>query len=384
MTASLWLVTEDAGFPAPAAVLPVGATALVIAAGTFAERGRQQRFLLPLTNPVAGYVGDISYSLYLWHFPVAILGVLALGDDPLVLAGLAVVMLLLAVHSYHLVEQPLRSATWRLPRRAPRQARTPRQGRTPRLRTAYTGVFLLALAAAPAMPSLLLSDDGVRTLSAADVAAIDRETHAEYTPAVADLQTEIRVALAAGAWPELDPPIEEAMNEREVPGRLMPCGEIDVVDVPTCTFGELDRAAGGQNIVVVGDSIAVNYVPLVLGALPEGWSVTSLGGFGCAFSDLVSQHPDPAIVAGCEERNDDVVAAVQDLRPDVLVVADMYAPAPRSAGAAPSPRSSGPPAPAPGSPTSPTPSGARSCSRRRRPTSTSTSATTCSPRPSTA
>ncbi|GAB3083229.1 SGNH hydrolase domain-containing protein [Nocardioides zeae] len=347
MTASLWLVTEDAGFPAPAAALPVAATALVIAAGTFAERGRQQRFLLPLTNPVAGYVGDISYSLYLWHFPVAILGVVVLGDAPVVLAGLGVVMLLLAVHSYHLVEEPLRSATWRLPRRTPRDEPTrdqtnpdepnpdeptrdePGRGqrpRAPRVRAAYTGVFLLALAAAPVMPSLLLSDNGVRTLSDADVAAIDAETHAAYTPAVADLQTEIRVALAAGAWPELDPPIEEAMAGREVPSSVMPCGDIDTVDVAGCTFGELDRAAGGQSIAVVGDSIAVNYVPLLAGALPEGWSLTSLGAYGCPFTDLLSEHPDAAIVDGCEQRKADVVDAVTELRPDVLVVADMYAP----------------------------------------------------------
>jgi peptidoglycan/LPS O-acetylase OafA/YrhL len=323
MTASLWLVTEDAGFPAPAAALPVVATALVIAAGTFTERGRQQRFLLPLTNPVAGYVGDISYSLYLWHFPVAILGVVVLGDSPVVLAGLGVVMLVLAAHSYHLVEQPLRSATWRLPRRTPRPARAGRKGL---LRPAYTGVFLLALAAAPVMPSLVLADNGVRTLSDADVAAIDAETHAEYTPAVADLQTDIRVALAAGAWPELDPPIEEAMAAREVPSSVMPCGDIDGVDVAGCTFGELDRAAGGQSIAVVGDSIAVNYVPLLAGALPEGWSLTSLGAYGCPFTDLLSEHPDAAIVDGCEQRKADVVAAVEELRPDVLVVADMYAP----------------------------------------------------------
>ncbi|MDR6174428.1 peptidoglycan/LPS O-acetylase OafA/YrhL [Nocardioides zeae] len=323
MTASLWLVTEDAGFPAPAAALPVGATALVIAAGTFAERGRQQRFLLPLTNRVAGYVGDISYSLYLWHFPVAILGVVVLGDSPLVLAGLGVVMLVLAVHSYHLVEEPLRSATWRLPRRTSREAGAGRRGT---LRAAYTGVFLLALAAAPLMPSLVLADNGVRTLSDADVAAIDAETHAEYTPAVADLQTEIRVALAAGAWPELDPPIEEAMAGREVPSSVMPCGDIDGVDVAACTFGELDRAAGGQSIAVVGDSIAVNYVPLLVGALPEGWSLTSLGAYGCPFTDLLSEHPDAAIVDGCEQRKADVVDAVEELRPDVLVVADMYAP----------------------------------------------------------
>ena len=55
-------------FPAPWAVLPVVATALVLAAGI----GGEQRFLVPLTNRVSGCLGNISYSLYLWHFPVII------------------------------------------------------------------------------------------------------------------------------------------------------------------------------------------------------------------------------------------------------------------------------------------------------------------------
>ena len=38
-----------------------------------AGAGLTSRSLLPLTNPVSQYVGKISYSLYLWHFPVVVL-----------------------------------------------------------------------------------------------------------------------------------------------------------------------------------------------------------------------------------------------------------------------------------------------------------------------
>lgn len=63
--AALFVVSPERAFPAPWAALPVLATALVVAAGT----GVRQQRLAPLTNPVSQYLGDISYSLYLWHFP---------------------------------------------------------------------------------------------------------------------------------------------------------------------------------------------------------------------------------------------------------------------------------------------------------------------------
>lgn len=75
---SVFLITSDAPFPAPWAALPVLATAAVIIAGT----GDESQAPWLLTNTVAGYLGNISYSLYLWHFPAIILCAAALGTDP--------------------------------------------------------------------------------------------------------------------------------------------------------------------------------------------------------------------------------------------------------------------------------------------------------------
>lgn len=67
MAASLFVITPASVWPAPTALLPVLSTATVIAASTGVEAERNWI----LTNPVAGYLGDISYSLYLWHFPLS-------------------------------------------------------------------------------------------------------------------------------------------------------------------------------------------------------------------------------------------------------------------------------------------------------------------------
>ena len=104
VVAAAFVVTESSAFPAPAALLPVLGAAAVIAAGIAGP----QPWLLPLVNLAARYVGDISYSVYLWHFPVVVLLPAYLPDGgigfKLVATGLTLV---LSVFSYHMVEDPV-------------------------------------------------------------------------------------------------------------------------------------------------------------------------------------------------------------------------------------------------------------------------------------
>ena len=106
VVASFFLVDGGATpFPGPGAALPVAATAVLIAGGV---GGGRQGHLSPITNPVTVFLGDLSYSLYLWHFPVIVFFAVLLptpgtSTTVIVLATIAA----LAVVSYFLVEQPL-------------------------------------------------------------------------------------------------------------------------------------------------------------------------------------------------------------------------------------------------------------------------------------
>ncbi|MDF2492805.1 MAG: acyltransferase [Microbacterium sp.] len=109
----LWsfaVIESDSAFPAPWALLPVAATALVIAGGVGGDP--RARHLFPLTNPVGVVIGDMSYSIYLWHFPVIVFAAVLLPADapavPLVLGSIA----LLSLASYLIVEQPLHRSPW--------------------------------------------------------------------------------------------------------------------------------------------------------------------------------------------------------------------------------------------------------------------------------
>jgi peptidoglycan/LPS O-acetylase OafA/YrhL len=107
--ASTVLYSDATVFPGVAAVLPVVGAALVIYGGTSADgngHGSQRR-----TGPMV-WLGDISYSWYLWHWPVIVFaGALwpAGGSFPLIVAAAA--SLLPAWLSYRIVEQPFRATT---------------------------------------------------------------------------------------------------------------------------------------------------------------------------------------------------------------------------------------------------------------------------------
>jgi peptidoglycan/LPS O-acetylase OafA/YrhL len=101
------IFTTETPFPGLAAVLPAGGAALVIAAGLSDQSARVLRVLS--LAPVR-WVGRISYSLYLWHWPLIVLPAEGL-QVPLPLpvkVGLALATFPVAAASYHWIEQPIR------------------------------------------------------------------------------------------------------------------------------------------------------------------------------------------------------------------------------------------------------------------------------------
>lgn len=92
-------------------VVVCAATVALIAGLTLAPRAGLVRWLL--SGRVAVNLGKISYSLYLWHWPViAVLTPESIGVSGLTLAALRVsVALILSVLSYHIVEKPIRNGS---------------------------------------------------------------------------------------------------------------------------------------------------------------------------------------------------------------------------------------------------------------------------------
>lgn len=101
-------------FPFPWAIVPVAGAAFCIVAvvrGAHLRSGLRRVF----ENRPSVYIGKISYSLYLWHWPVYVLFRWTVGLESPVNAGMAIgLVALLATASYHWVEVPLRRGLPRL------------------------------------------------------------------------------------------------------------------------------------------------------------------------------------------------------------------------------------------------------------------------------
>lgn len=116
LLALAFAIGAKAQFPVPGALPAVAGVALVI----FGLHGRRPRsapaFLL--TRPAMLWLGALSYSLYLWHWPVFVMFRWTVGFAAPAhkLAALALAVAC-AVSSFYLVERPLRRAAFLQPAR---------------------------------------------------------------------------------------------------------------------------------------------------------------------------------------------------------------------------------------------------------------------------
>ena len=106
IAAPLFLLNSNSPFPGPAALPSVLGTALLIAT----ENSWINRRLFSLAPVV--FIGRVSYSWYLWHWPLLTFLRILYGEPLPLSYGLAaaVVSLLLAIATYYFVEQPFRAS----------------------------------------------------------------------------------------------------------------------------------------------------------------------------------------------------------------------------------------------------------------------------------
>ncbi|MEV2240717.1 acyltransferase family protein [Micromonospora sp. NPDC049891] len=301
LSVSVFAINAQTPFPVPGAFLAVISTSLVIAGGVGG-----QRLMAPLTNRAVRYVGDVSYSLYLWHFPLLILIGAALPGS-----GQATVVLtlggtvLLSVLSFHLVENPIRRSSW-LERQPPGDRRH-RSGTALALR----GAGLAALAATIAV-----------------VATVTARSPSSQAPAGAwtvtsrsELAAQVRTALDAKDWPVLTPSLGELGAASFASGDGRGCRPA-VADGNECT---VPTPRPPRLAVVVGDSIGTAWLPLVRSTLePAGWVVQDLTFAGCPFlaSDTVS--PIEKITRSCPGHRRTVRAVIENRKPDLVIVSNAY------------------------------------------------------------
>jgi peptidoglycan/LPS O-acetylase OafA/YrhL len=107
-TALAWCIvtfSERTQHPGPPTLVPVLATALLIAACADSTSPQARLFG---SGPLH-WVGDRSYSWYLWHWPVIVFVATAVSPNRWALLTASLASIVLAMASYRWVEQPMRS-----------------------------------------------------------------------------------------------------------------------------------------------------------------------------------------------------------------------------------------------------------------------------------
>ena len=111
-----WLIDGVKQFPGPWALVPVGATVLMILAAANRQADPRTRDKMPLPNRVLALgplvtLGAMAYSLYLWHWPLLIFWLALTGHSHanfLEGAGILLLSGVLAYLTMRFVEEPLR------------------------------------------------------------------------------------------------------------------------------------------------------------------------------------------------------------------------------------------------------------------------------------
>jgi peptidoglycan/LPS O-acetylase OafA/YrhL len=281
-------------YPGLYALLPVLGAAAVVAGGN--------RVLgaVPLTA-----VGRLSYGWYLWHWPVLIIGTVALGIAGTTAQKLALALaaLGLAWLSMHLVENPIRYS--RVLRSRPRYGLA--------LGAALcTGVVLASLGSYAARPAisqgaaageLRLSPDRPDQLAAAIRAGA----------ALTELPANLRPSLAAAA---ADSPRVYADGCHAKPPTVRPASP--------CAYGDL---GADRTVVLFGDSHAAQWFPaLVRIALDRHWRLVSLTKSGCTAADATIWNDVlQRAYTECDAWRRTAIARIDGLRPALIVVSSTYA-----------------------------------------------------------
>lgn len=217
-------------YPGFAALLPVGATCVVIAAGAAAPP-RGAEFVLGTRVGVMG--GDLSYSLYLWHFPILVIAAEAVttplsGEARALLVGVALVA---SIASRRLVEDPLRHST--------RLSSSPRA-------SLGLGAGLIALSML-VCTTLVVTTGHVAASSASGVARTTSLSRLR-TQVAAGVRTKVVPTQVA---PPLGPP-PPSLSGPLVPDRCW-IDDAKQSSIDPCSFGALHSS---RTVLLLGDSTA--------------------------------------------------------------------------------------------------------------------------------
>ena len=314
----LWACTRLSAttvYPGVAALLPVLGAALVIGVGCAAPPRGCGRVLA--ASPMRA-IGRVSYSWYLWHWPVLVLAPVLLGH-PLGLAARLTATLLsggLAVLTLRFIENPLRFA--------PRLRTSPLRslalgGATSAVAVCVGVVVLLAWVPIPVGRGAPAAPLTIDTAPLPADSTIDA-----YDTAIQQAFAQVRATVAASAKlkavpSNLDPPLANAAAELKAMGGDSCVRNTFQIGQPECATGD---AASTTVVALVGDSHAGMWSPAFQQiAGQRHWRLETLAKGACPLMDLPMINPLlHRDYTECEQWRDEILARLRTEDPRLIVL----------------------------------------------------------------
>lgn len=317
-----FLFDGAAQFPGPLAWYPIGGALLVILGGNLPEgevaTPRRDPVVWLLSARMFRRLGDISYSLYLWHWPLLIFWLSHTRDSGISLvAGLTIIAisLVLAYLTEKYVERPLRMASRAKSRTTPAAAardalrggpaRSPREKRRVVAATSLVAVSVIAS----------VSTVGWWTATSESRSAVP------YIDSLSDSDHP-----GARAFFD-DVPVPDDVEF--LPSPLQVANDLPTSTVDGCIS---DFTAAEAQMCVYGDPAAERTVALVGGSHAEHWisgldevgrhygfRVVTLLKMGCPLTlDATLSDGGEGLYESCAEWTPDALAALIGLSPDFV------------------------------------------------------------------
>lgn len=299
LAVSLFAIDGSQAYPGPWTLLPVVGTCLVIAAGSGWWTGWLQN--LARNGPVRG-LSEISYSWYLWHWPVLLLGALVWGSGP---SGVWLSLLLsvaLAAATRMVIEPIFWRPAGSLEKRASWRTSRP--------------VLLACLASAMI---LIMGLAGAQSLALNNVLQADRASTLQKIqagdPCFAANALVNRCPRATEIPPDFDPSTAisdvGAMWDPLIPLRSPESGScwsgllVGQATGRICRFGDQNSAT---RIALLGDSHAAQWAdPLIDAAKQRGWYLSVYYKGDCPYLSPQATAADYSAIRaseGCSGWND--------------------------------------------------------------------------------
>ncbi|UIX35662.1 acyltransferase [Streptomyces sp. GQFP] len=286
-------------FPGYYALLPVLGSVLVLAGGCAPSRWDSQ--LLLSRRPLV-WLGGLSYGWYLWHWPLLLIGPVALGRLPettsvwLALLFCAIALLLAWV-TLRVVENPVRFHS----------AFRGRPGRALRLGAVLSaGAAVIAMTAYAFPPPINSGKPAV-------------ELRQEVAKAP-DPQLRLRQLLEARSSrlpSNLSPPLTEIKSARSAVYRDGCHVAYDSTSTPPCEYGD---PASDKVVVLFGDSHAAQWFPALNRLARErGWKLVSWTKSSCKAAKVTLRRFDGPY-AECDVWRARAIERIAALSPDLVIV----------------------------------------------------------------